>query len=228
MANHTRGKNFEKTKSKILHVVAKKFLTKGYYGTTLRELARDSEVSYSSLINVFGSKEGLLNELVEHVLELQRISAEALLLPKGCGKLYIYAVERALQLYMAESSEHMREMYSISYSLPESSRIIYEKTAHRLMDIFGDRLSGKTPADFYELELAAAGIMRNYMIAKCDMYFTMSVKLEALLRTTFRLFLIPEAEISRIVEFVGEIDMQRVANDTLDKMLQYLLEQTQA
>ena len=38
MANLTRGKNFEKMKSHILHVVAKSFLSSGYHATTLREV----------------------------------------------------------------------------------------------------------------------------------------------------------------------------------------------
>ena len=35
--------------------------------------------------------------------------------------------------------------------------------------------------------------------SKCDMYFTIKVKLDALLRTTFRLFLVPEDEIDAII-----------------------------
>ncbi|MBQ2738185.1 MAG: TetR/AcrR family transcriptional regulator [Clostridia bacterium] len=226
MANVTRGKNFKPTKSKILHIVAKKFLEKGYSGTTLRELAGEANVSYSSLINIFESKEGLLNELVGHVLECQRISVERELASEKVSPLYRYAVERALQLLMAESSEHMREMYSISYSLPESSKIIYERCANRLADIFADRLKGHTLSDFYELELAAAGVMRNYMIAKCDMYFTMKVKLDALLRTTFRLFLVPEDEIDEIILFVSALDIKGLADRTLSGLLEYLNEKT--
>ena len=68
--------------------------------------------------------------------------------------------------------------------------------------------------------------MRNYMIAKCDMYFTMKVKLDALLRTTFRLFLVPEDEIDEIILFVGTLDIKGLADRTLSGLLEYLNEKT--
>ncbi len=226
MANLTRGKNFEKMKSHILHVVAKSFLSSGYHATTLREVARDAEVSYGSLINIFGTKEGLLTELVGLVLEYQFECAQGLVGNRGEDKLFLYAVETVLQLYMAESSEHIREMYAISYSLSESSRVIYRTVTEKLEGIFKSSLPGLSTSDFYELELAAAGIMRNYMLTPCDMYFTMEAKVRAFLRMTLRLYLVPEEKIDGVIDFALGIDFSSIATESLDGLLEYLEKRT--
>lgn len=226
MANLTRGKNFEKMKSHILHIVAKRFLKSGYHATTLREVAKEAGVSYSSLINIFGTKEGLLTELVGLVLEYQFERASALVAGKCEDKIFLYATEAVMQLYMAESSEHMREMYAISYSLSESSRVIYKTVTEKLEGIFKRQLPELSTSDFYELELAAAGIMRNYMLTPCDMYFTMEAKVRAFLRMTLRLYLVTEEKIDEVTAFVLGIDFGKIAAETLDGLFEYLKKRT--
>ena len=177
MANLSRGKGFERNKSHILHTVAEMFMEKGYHRTTLREIANAANISYGSLINIFGTKEGLLTELVEYVVEYQFEFTRGLIgTEKSRDKIFVYSAETVLQLYLAESNENMREMYATSYSMPESASIIYRKVTSALMEAFRDHLPKSTASDFYELELAAAGIMRNYILAPCNMYFTMEDK----------------------------------------------------
>ena len=89
MARLSRGKNFEQNKSKILHVVAGMFLEQGYHRTTLRDVAKEAGVAYSSLINIFGSKEGLLSELVAYVLEGQFAATARMLEGKTEDKILI-------------------------------------------------------------------------------------------------------------------------------------------
>jgi len=226
MARIGRGKDFEKTKSKLLHIVAKMFLEQGYHKTTLRELSEAAAVGYSSLINVFGSKEGMLAELVAYVLEGQFEATERLLSGVTDDKILFYAAETTLQLYMAESHEHIREMYSVSYSLPETSRIIYDTITHKLEKIFSEHLPELETKDFYCLEIASGGIMRSFMTVPCDMFFTMDMKVRFFLESTFRVYLVPEEKIAEAIRFVSGFDFAAIAEKVIKDMLGYLESKT--
>lgn len=226
MARVGRGKNFEANKSRILHLVAEKFLAQGYHKTTLRDIAAEGEISYSSLVNIFGSKEGILAELVAYVLEGQFLATERLLRGKTEDKILFYATETVLQLYMAESHEHIREMYAVSYSLPETSHIIYDTITRKLEYIFSEHLPDLTTKDFYCLELASGGIMRSFLTIPCDMFFTMDMKVRAFLQTTFRVYLVPEDKIEEAVAFVSQFDFKSIAQQVIDHMLAYLESKT--
>jgi hypothetical protein len=100
---------------------------------------------------------------------------------------------------MAESHEHIREMYAVSYTLPETSRIIYDTITHKLEYIFAEHLPELETKDFYCLEIASGGIMRSFMTVPCDMFFTMDMKVRAFLQTTFRVYLVPEEKIEEAI-----------------------------
>lgn len=220
---HSRS---EKVKSKVLHAAARLFLAKGYTNTTLRELASLSGVNYGSLTFTFKNKETILSELVGFVLDGQFEFTEKLLDGKTDDKILFYAVETTLQLYMAESSEHIRELYSLSYSLEASSDVIYTKITKKLAEIFKEQYPNYTQGEFYEKELASAGIMRNYMTRPCGIYFTMDRKVNAFLENTFLLYEIPREKIEETIKFVSQFDFKALAKQVIDNMLAYLESKT--
>ena len=220
---HSRS---ERVKSKVLHAAAKLFLAKGYTNTTLRELAAMSGVNYGSLAFAFKNKEAILSELVGFVLDGQFEFTEKLLDGKTKDKILFYATETTLQLYMAESSEHIRELYSLSYSLEASSDIIYTNITKKLAEIFKEQYPNYTQGEFYEKELASAGIMRNYMTRPCGIYFTMDRKVKAFLENTFLLYEIPREKIEEAIKFVSQFDFEALAKQIIDNMLAYLESKT--
>jgi AcrR family transcriptional regulator len=215
---HSRS---EKVRSRVLHAAAKLFLDKGYVNSTMKEISSLAGVNYGSMMFVFRSKEEILSELVGIVLDGQFESTARLLVGKTEDKILFYAAETTLQLYMAESSEHIRELYTLSYSQSASSNIIYEKITMKLVEIFKEQYPDYTQGEFYEKELASAGVMRNYMTRPCGIYFTMDRKVRAFLENTFLLYEIPREKISEAIEFVSQFDWKRIARDVIDNMLAY-------
>ncbi len=216
----------EEMKSQCLHAAAKLFLSKGYANSTVREIAREAGVSLSAMVRACGTKEDIVCDLVSYVLEGQFKAAEGLLEGITNDKILFYAAETTLQLYMAESSEHMREMYSVSYSLPKSSEIIYREITRKLERIFGEHLPELETKDFYEYEIASAGIMRNFITVPCDMYFTMERKVARFLETTFLVYRVPDEKIKEAIEFVSRFDYPAIAENVISHMLEYLESQT--
>lgn len=210
------------TKSMILHSAAKLFLQKGYKNTSMNELANVAEVSYGELFRIMKDKENIMCDLVAYVLEGQFESTSKLLDGKTDDKLLFYACETVLQLHMAESSEHIRELYTVAYSLPKSSQIIYNTITHKLEDIFKDHLPHLETKDFFELEIASAGIMRNFITVPCTMYFTMDRKVRRFLETTFLVYRVSDEKIDEAVKFVSQFDFKKIADDVIKSLLSYL------
>ncbi len=211
-------------KSKVLHSAAKFFLQQGYHESTLRQIAEDAKVNYGSLIFAFKNKEQILVELVSFVLEGQFEATSKLLKDLTNDKILFYATETCLQLYMAESSEHMREMYNVSYSLPHSANVIFNTITNKLEYIFNEYLPHLETKDFYELEIASAGIMRNFLSVPCSIYFTMERKIKRFLETTFLVYRIPDQKIDEAIKFVSKFDFKTIAEEVISNLLEYLEE----
>ncbi|MBR4943203.1 MAG: TetR/AcrR family transcriptional regulator [Clostridia bacterium] len=209
-------------KSKVLNAAAKLFLEKGYAQSTVREIAKEAGVNLGSLTFAFGNKEQIMCELVSYVLEGQFMATEAILKGKTEDKILFYAVETTLQLYMAESSEHIRELYNVAYSLPQASQVVFHTITGKLEHIFKEHLPHLQRKDFFELEIASAGIMRNFLSVPCDIYFTMERKVKRFLETTFLVYRIPDEKIAETVKFVKQFDFVTIAQGLIDRMLKYL------
>lgn len=213
-------------KSKVLHAAAKLFLEKGYEKSSIREIADVAGVNRGSLCFAFKDKESILCELVSFVLEGQFEATEKLLADKTSDKILFYAAETVLQLHIAESSEHMREMYNVSYSLPNSANVIFHSITGKLEEIFGSNLPTWETKDFYEREISSAGIMRNHLSVPCDIYFTMERKIKVFLETTFLIYEVPKAKIKEAIDFVMKFDWKLIAKGVIDNMLEYLESRT--
>lgn len=209
-------------REKVLHTSAKLFFEKGYNDSTLREISAKSKVNYGSLTFAFKSKENILSELVAKVFDYQFEMSDKYLKGITDDKILYYAFETTLQLYLAESSEHMREMYKVSYSLTNPSLEVYRTISNKLEYIFKEQLPTYEKKDFYELEIASAGIMRNFISVPCDVYFTMERKIKRFLETTFLIFRVSKEKIEEAINFVLKFDFEKIAQEVLDKFLESL------
>ena len=222
MANNIPGKNHEKTRKKILFAAATSFLDIGYTATTIKNIAKKAEVSTGTLQNIFKTKEDILSDLVSFVLGGQFEATKGFLKELAKDKILFYAAETTLQLYMAESSENIRDLYSAAYSLPKTTQIIQHTITEKLEDVFKEHLPDLETKDCFKLEIASGGIMRVFMMIPCDIWFTMDQKVASFLETTFRVYCVPDEKIQEAIKFVSQFDYPKLAQDTIDSMLSFL------
>lgn len=216
------GDNMNAVQAKVLYAAAKMFLTAGYDKTTILKLVEATDMSCGTVTHAFKTKESVVCALVPYVLEGQFDFVQTLLNGKADDKILYYAAETTLQLYMAESNEHVRKLYNVAYSLPNSSEIIYHMITVKLENIFKELLPDWQTKDFYEREIASAGVMRNYMSVPCDMYFTMDRKIRAFLEATLLLYRVPDEKIRECIAFVSQFNFEALAKKVIDGMLVYL------
>lgn len=213
-------------RKRVLVAAAKLFLEQGYSHTTTRQIAAAAGVNVSAMNRSFGCKENILAVLVEYVLQSQFAFTEKFVQGITDDPVLFYAAETTLQLHMAESHEHIRDLYNAAYSMPKTSDIIQHTITGELERIFAQYLPGRETKDFYELEIASGGVMRGFMTIPCNMYFTMDRKVARFIETTFLIYRVPDEKIREAVEFVKQFDFMTLAQQAVASMMQRL-EQTE-
>ncbi|MBO5358736.1 MAG: TetR/AcrR family transcriptional regulator [Clostridia bacterium] len=211
-------------RKQIVLSAAKLFMRQGFTNTSVKEISVESGVSENAIYYEMKTKENILTELIGHVLAKQKLAAIEIVGDITDDRLLLYATEKVLQLHLAESSEQMRELYTMVYSIPKAWDIIKQSNAIRLKNVFGESHPELALSDFYELEIAAGGIVRGYLSTPCDMYFTMDHKVSRLITSIFKVFDVSEEKISKTLEFISQFDFDELAQDTLNSLPEYFQE----
>lgn len=203
------------TQQKMLRAAVALFLEKGYEKTTTAEIAKAAGMVQSAFFRAFPSKEALLLELVQRMFGGQFDLAQQHSAPED--PVFLYAVETALQLHIAELTEPLRELYVVGYTLPSTSAYIYRSTAARLQAIFSPYLPNAQAKDFYEMDIASASIMRGFMAIPCDLYFTIEAKITRFLDCALKLYDVPQEKRQAITAAVLTLDLHTMAADIIRK-----------
>ena len=211
-------------KKQIVLSAAKLFMHQGFTNTSVKEISVESGVSENAIYYEMKTKENILTELIGHVLAKQKLDAIKIVGDITDDKLLLYATEKVLQLHLAEISEQMRELYTMVYSIPKAWDIIKQSNTIRLKNVFGKTHPELALSDFYELEIAAGGIVRGYLSTPCDMYFTMDHKGSRLITSLFKVFDVSEEKITETLEFLSQFDFEELAEETRNSLPQYFQE----
>ena len=204
-------------RNKMLHAAIKLFLKNGYEKTTTASIAKEAGMAPSSFFAAFTNKEELLLTLVKIMFNSQFESAGQF---GGVSDdpVLLYSIETSLQIYIAELSDPLRELYVMSYSLPTTTEYIYGRMAGRLQKIFSRYMPDAELKDFYEMDIASAGIMRAYMAKPCDLYFTIENKLTRFLQSSLTLYFVPKKVQAQIMDSILRIDLQSYAEQMIQRM----------
>lgn len=205
------------TQQKMLRAAVIQFLQNGYEGATTAEIARGAGMTPSSFFRAYPSKEALLLELVKWIFVGQYDLAQQI--SGSDDPMLICAVEGALEIHTAELSEQLRELYVAAYSLPTTSLYIYRVMSERLFKVFGAFQQNAKAKDFYEMEIASAGMIRGYMAVPCDMYFTVEDKITRFLDCALKLYSVGEAERKQIISTTLSMDIRSIAQNIVQSTL---------
>ena len=209
------------TKKKILTVCVRLFLEQGYKETTITQIVEEAGVVRGSFQNLFPTKDSVLMELVKTMFDGQFGAAKGIV-GGGLAPVYAYAVETAIQLTLTELNESLREIYIEAYTLPDTSEYIHLNTTAELKEIFGANCPDYSDSDFYEMEIGTAGLMRSYMVRKCDIHFPLGKKLDRFLTAAMRIYKVPEEEQKNVLGFVANLDIKSIAGEVMQRLFKAL------
>lgn len=212
--------------SRMIYAAIKLFLENGYEQTTTVAIAQAAGMSSSAFFAVFANKEALLLKLTKWMYEKQ-FAITARLLGEGYEPEMFYAVEPSIQMYIAEKSEALRELYVSSYSYAATANYIHQMATDKLVELFGAMHPQYTRQDFYELELATSGMVRSFMTRKCDRNFTMEQKLRRFLSCSMTIYGVAEEKQQQVIDRVLEMDLKSVADQLVADAIHQADEQYQ-
>ena len=206
---------------RVLAACARLFLEKGYTNTRMVDILKDADVSASSFQNIFRTKDGVLTAFVEIMFSGQ-FDAARQLAADAPTPAHVYAVETALQLALTELNENLRDVYVEAYTCPDTLVLIHRRTAGELQAVFGAYLPEATAADFLEMEVGTAGMMRAYMARRCGADFPLERKISRFLEMSLSVFRVPEDERARIITHVATLDMYLLARRVMNALFESL------
>lgn len=212
--------------SRMIYAAIKLFLENGYEQTTTVAIAQAAGMSSSAFFAVFANKEALLLKLTKWMYEKQ-LAITARLLGEGYEPEMFYAVEPSIQMYIAEKSEALRELYVSSYSYAATANYIHQMATDKLVELFGAMHPQYTRQDFYELELATSGMVCSFMARKCDRNFTMEQKLRRFLSCSMTIYGVAEEKQQQVIDRVLEMDLKSVADQLVADAMHQADEQYQ-
>ncbi len=204
-------------KQRILTVCVQMFIEKGFKSSTMLDIIREADVSSGTFQNIFKTKDGVLLYFIDAMFNNQFSIAHGVA-NDASNPVFIYAAETAIQFAIVEMNENLREIYVEAYTQPQLAEYIYQKTSTELGKIFARYNPEWEESDFYESEIGSAGMMRSYMIKKCDKYFTLKKKINKFLDMALKCYNVPVDEIEKVIAAVGKIDLENTTKDVLEKL----------
>ena len=207
---------------KILTAATALFIQKGFERTTFVDIAKLSDIPKSKILYEFASKEEILSLLVTKFLDGVTKASDTVSKKLTDDKIQIFMANEVLQIYMAEMSDDMRNLYLAGYSMPKTSEEVLKRRTEILYREFGNMLPYLELKDFYELEIASMGIMRAYMSVPCTMYFTLEAKTDRLISTILKIYNIDNKRIEETKEFMKKIDFKTVAKKVIEDVFKEL------
>lgn len=208
-------------KQRILTVCVRMFIEKGFKSTTMQDIIREADVSSGTFQNIFRTKDGVLGELVDVMFGNQFGEARKVL-RQAENPVLLYALEVAIQLAIVEQNENLREIYVEAYTEKNMAEYIYQKTSSEICKIFATYNPDWEESDFYESDIGSAGMMRAYMMHKCNKYFTLKKKIERYLNMSLRCYNVPTDVIAQVIAFVNSVDIEKKAKNVMEELFSAL------
>jgi len=110
-----------RTTDRILLSALKLFSSKGYEGTSVREICEAAEITKPTLYHFYGSKEGVYRALVEGTFEEFRVGLTRLLETPGTAEDRLRQVARSYFEYAGSRRELMRFVLSLVHNASTSA-----------------------------------------------------------------------------------------------------------
>lgn len=215
MANIRNVEQTAEIRKKVFVAATKLFIEKGYEHTTVKEISKLAGVPTNTIFYEMKTKEDILCALLNYFLDGVFGLANSYAKKHTDDEILRYVVYVCLQIYMAETSEDMRNLYLNAYSLPKVSEAIRLRLTKEMQNALSHEFPELEPKDYYEIEIASSGIMRGYISVPCDMYFTAKVKSKRCVEMMMLIYRFKEEKIQQAIEFVEKFDFKTMANQAI-------------
>lgn len=215
-----RKRKLNTTKSDMIKIATKMFITKGYSVTTLRMIADELDTSAGHLSFYFPSKDDMLAVLTNMLCEFQREMME-LESGEGMSSLLSICLELMSMAAACEEDEIAKDFLVSSYGSSKCLSIIHKNDTARAKEVFAQYCSDWSDEQFKSAEYLVAGIEQATLNA-IDKSVPFETRISFALNTIMTIYNVPE-DIRRIkIEKVLAMDYRSIGNRIFKEFKEYV------
>ena len=208
------------TKSEIIRVATKTFITRGYSATPIKMLADELDISSGHINFYFPSKDDMLAILTNMLCEFQRkmMEYEA---GEGISSLLSICLELMSMAAACEENDIAKDFFISTYQSPKCLEIIHNNDTARAKEVFEEYCSDWTDEQFRGAEILVAGIEHATLNA-IDITVPLETRISGALNAIMMIYNVPE-EIRRIkIDKVLAMDYCSIGKRIFNEFKEYV------
>ena len=201
------------TKTEILTVASRLFLSNGYTNTSIRAISNELEMSTGNVTFYFPTKEHILVELTQLLCTFQGklLDEEE---SEGYSSIMGICLELASMAVASELDENMRDIFCSSYTSPMTLEIIRRNDADRAKQVFSEYCKDWTHEDFVQAETLVSGIEYATLMVTSDSA-SLETRIKGALTNILKIYNVPKDIIDRKIEKVFALDYRNLGKRVL-------------
>jgi len=209
------------TKLEIIRYATHVILTKGFSHTSIKDIAKELNISTGNITYHFQSKEHLLAELTRHLCEYHRIILDQEV-DEGRTSLLAYCMELTSMMAVCEENEVAKDLYTSVYKHPMTLKLLREADTEKIKHIFAEFCPDWDDEDFALTENAVSGIEYASLMKENAENVPLDRRIVKTLRVVMKAYNVPEDIREQKIQKVLAIDYRRIGKRFIEGFTQYI------
>ena len=201
------------TKTEILTVASRLFLSNGYTNTSIRAISNELEMSTGNVTFYFPTKEHILVELTQLLCTFQGklLDEEE---SEGYSWMMGICLELASMASASEMDENMHDIFCSTYTSPMTLEIIRRNDTERAKHVFSEYCKDWNHEDFVQAETLVSGIEYATLMVTSDSA-SLETRIKGALTNILKIYNVPKEVIDRKIEKVFALDYRSLGKRVL-------------
>ncbi len=208
------------TKTEILTVASRMFLTNGYTNTSIRAIGNELDMSTGNVTFYFPTKEHILAELIESLCSFQGelIDSEE---SEGYSSIMGICLELATMVVASETDKNINDIFCSAYTSPMTLEIIRRNDTERAKKVFKEYCEGWNHEDFVQAETLVSGIEYATLMKTGDSA-PLETRIKGALTNILKIYNVPKEIINRKIEKVFALDYRSIGKRVLSDFKRFV------
>lgn len=211
----------KRTKRDIIQCATVMFLERGYTASSTKQIADELDIALGNLNYHFPTKEHLLAELVDMLVNFQwkMIEEEA---NDGLSSIMAICLELIAMAAICDTNAAAKDFYLSTYSSPMCLEIIRKNDTARAKEVFAQYCPDWTDEQFAEAEVLVSGIEYATLMTVGDPV-SLETRIAGALNGILQIYNLPEETRRMKIRRVLAMDYRAIAERMLAELKQFVI-----
>ena len=214
------NKKRQNTHLLIMQLAAKHFVEDGYSNTSMKQIAKELDVSPGNVTFYFPSKEHMLAVLVDELYDFQKLVTEQTA-KEGTSSLLAYCLELTVMAAACSESYVARDLYTSAYVSPMTLELVRKYDTEKTRAVFGEFRPDWDYSEWRATENIVSGI-EYATITTREENTPLEKQIEKTLDSIMFLYGVPEEIRQRKIEKVLSVDYRALGRRIMGDFIAYI------